>query len=280
MALLARSIHIAAWSQALKFLVHRHVLGTRELEVHLPERDLRMRVHARDVIGRHIYKYHVHDPELTAFIEAAVRPVPGDVLFDVGANVGWFSLILQRLSPVGVRVFAFEPHPDNHRLLEANLLRNGDGAATPVRAAVSDVDATLDLFVHPGENSGRHTLLPVADAARVSTPAVRLDAFCERHEIQNRPVRFVKIDIEGYELVALRGAGGVLSRCPLVVLEHSPRLMTEAGIAPGALLSFMEDAGFTPSVLASGRRQPTDRATLLGDDRQCNVVWDRASAPP
>lgn len=261
--------------QSLKFLAHRYLLGTRFLDVRTPGRGFDMRVHAHDVIGRHIYKYGVHDPGLTAWIEDHLVLEPGDVVFDVGANVGWFTLVLDALAPPGVDLFAFEPHPGNAALLAENVRRNRADSVTVVQAAVSESPGGRELFVYPGENSGRHSLLPIADAERLTAESTSLDAFWAERALANRPPRFLKIDIEGYEFAALRGAGRVLRRCPTIVLEFSPGLMRDAGIEPSELFDLMETLEFSCARIVDGRRVQADRQRLLDDDRQTNLLWER-----
>lgn len=261
--------------KALKFLVHRYLLGTRFLDVRTPGRGFDMRVPTHDVIGRHIYKYGAHDPELTAWIEDHIVLEPGDVVIDVGANVGWFTLVLDALAPPGVDIFAFEPHPGNAALLAENVGRNHADSVRVVQAAVSESPSTRELFVYPGENSGRHSLLPIAGAERLTAESTSLDAFWTEQALADRPARFLKIDIEGYELAALRGARRVLQRCPTVVLEFSPKLMRDAGIEPSELLDLMETFEFSCSRIVDGQRVQADRQRLLSDARQANLLWER-----
>lgn len=255
------------------FLVHRYVLGTEFLRARGRGLDLRVRAH--DVIGRHIYKYGVHDPSLTAFFESRVRLEAGDVVLDVGANVGWFSLLLASLAPSEVDVFAFEPHPGNRALLEANVAANAPHGVTVVAAAVSDRLGETVLFLYEGENSGRHSLLPLHEGPSVAARTVTLDGFWADAGLGARIPRLVKIDIEGHEPAAVRGGRGVLERCPTVVLEFSPALLRSGGLAPAETLDFMAGLGFDSHLVADGRLHSVTRDRLLGDDRQVNVVWTR-----
>ena len=112
------------------YLLQRWVLRRPFLDATIPEYGLRLRVHTNDVIGRHLYKYRRYEPEVTRLLLATVRLEPGDVVFDVGANIGWYSLVLDRQAPPGVDILAFEPDPDNHALLRENLARNGTRGVT------------------------------------------------------------------------------------------------------------------------------------------------------
>lgn len=266
----------AVWLQSLKFVAHRHLLGSKTLNARAPEFGLDLKVKARDVIGRHIYKYGAHDPVMTRFLKEVLELHPGDVVLDIGANIGWYSMILNSMAPGGVDIFAFEPHPDNLALLRENISRNSASQVTVVPCAVSDHPGEEDLFVYGGANTGRHSLLPINDGERIKIRTVTLDDFWAEQELGERTPRFIKVDIEGYELVALRGGPGVLSRCPTVLFEYSPKFMTKAGLAPAELLDLMYGMGFDCTQVDEGRKAPVTRDLLLSADRQVNLLWQRS----
>jgi FkbM family methyltransferase len=261
--------------RALAYLGNRWILRRREIVAEIPGRNLRFRVRTADVNGRHLYKYHVLEPEVTAWLERELRFSDDDVVIDVGANIGWYSLIIDRLAPASVAVLAFEPDAENFELLEANLAVNGSRRVRAVRAALGESAGTATLYKHGESNLGRHSLLPVNQGSTVSVATVRLDEYWVRHGFGERVPRLIKMDIEGYELPALRGAAAVLSRCPLLVAEFSPGLMKAGGIEPGALVTYLEQAGFRPNRIEYSRLVPIDRDSLLGSDRQQNLAWTR-----
>jgi FkbM family methyltransferase len=173
---------------------------------------------------------------------------PGDHVVDCGANVGYFTLqAARRVGPRG-RVDAFEPDPLNRRRLEENLACNGAPAQVKVHdVAVSDAEGSATLY-HPAEaarNHGESSLFSpgagqAADAYSVRT--ARLD------EVLDRTPDVIKMDIEGAELGALRGATGLLKgeRAPQWVIEHNVVSAKAAGHRPGDLLRFLrgERAGY------------------------------------
>jgi len=265
----------AAHLKSLSFLLHRYLLRSDTLEASLPEYDLKLRVKTRDVIGRHIYKYGAHDPQMTRFLQDSLVFEPGDVVLDVGANIGWYSLILSKLAPEAVDIYAFEPHPENRALLEENLRQNAADNVHVVASAVSDHCGEQDLFVYSGANTGRHSLLPINSGERIRIHTTTLDQFWLEQRLGQRIPRFIKVDIEGYELMALRGGEGVLQRCPTVLFEYSPQFMQAAGQDPGALLDLMFGLGFQCSRVDDGRKAPIQREALLANDQQCNLLWQK-----
>ncbi len=170
---------------------------------------------------RRVLEGQVHEPEVCATLRRIVRP--GWVCADVGANVGLISVLIGRLvGPTG-RLHAFEPHPDNVRLLEQNLLRYGfEDRALVVRAAVSD-GRTDRVALHAGRRRSRCEWNIVGHDADgqptepvLTVPATSLD----RHFPPDQRLDLVKIDVEGAEARVLAGMQRVLR-------QWSPHLLIE-----------------------------------------------------
>src|SRR5438094_750470 len=108
------------------------------------------------------------------FIESLVHP--GDVAVDVGANIGYHTLIFARAVGERGRVFAYEPDPDNFRLLRRNVELNGYRNVRPFQAAVSDRSGTLTLYLSRDNPADHRAYLP-ADEARdgIAIDSYRLD---------------------------------------------------------------------------------------------------------
>lgn len=143
---------------------------------------------------------------------------PGGVLFDVGANIGFFSLIGGRIVGHEGTVVAFEPGPDNLPVLRANAARNGMDNVVVEPLAVSDRDGTAELAL--AEYSGGHSLVAdsVVPVDTITVTTITLDTFVGDGGTPAPDV--VKIDVEGAELAVLRGMVGLLTDCgPAVVLE-------------------------------------------------------------
>jgi FkbM family methyltransferase len=197
-------------------------------------------------------------PGLTHLVQAVLRP--GMRFVDIGAHVGYFTVLAGKLVGPEGRVWAFEPHPRNFELLLANLDRNGIGNARCFKRAVTDKTGPAELFAAPG-NTGDHRLYESYDEARRSSfvTAVALD---DVHEIQ-RPVDFVKVDVQGVEEAALRGMRGLIEASPAatVVLEYWPYGIVRAGGDPVRSLAFFRSLGRGVRVLLD------DGAVELDDEQ-------------
>jgi FkbM family methyltransferase len=143
-------------------------------------------------------------PEI-AWIRSVLRP--GDVVADVGANNGFTGILFARAVGATGRVVGFEPSPANLEAARENIRLNGIGNFELVAAAVGATPGTVSF--DPGFGNGA-----VATSGPIAVPQVTLDA----HFGASR-VDLVKLDIEGYEIDALRGARQVLERRPALAIE-------------------------------------------------------------
>lgn len=263
--------------RSLAYLVKRFLLRRPFLTARLPDLDLRFRVKTEDVVGRHIFKYHVHEPELSAFLMRHLTLSPGDVVIDIGANIGWYSMLLQRLAPEGVNIFSFEPDPLNFDLLSQNIELNGAHRVEAIQQALAAEDGTQMLYRHDSNNLGRHSLLQLQDGHAIEVQTTTLDHFWTDRGLGDRVPRFIKIDVEGYELFALRGADKVLQRCPALLCEFSPEYMRTGKIDPNDLVLLLTDHGFRPNRITPDGLVPTDPSALADVDQVIDLFWQKDS---
>lgn len=263
--------------RAASFFVQRFVLGRRTLLAQVPEFDLELRVPAGDAVGRHLYEDAMHAPAVIDFLATRLELAPDDVVFDIGANIGWYALLLARLAPRGVVIHAFEPDPWARGMLQENLRRNRADAVTVAGSAVGESSGAAQLHRY-GHRRTRGGLLPVGAPETVAVSMVSLDDYCREQELDDRPVGFIKIGIEGFEYFALRGAERTLSRCRAVLAEYAPQRLAQAGIEPVALLDLLVESGFAPAVIdAAGPREVT-RDELLAEPGRRHLFWSRPAA--
>lgn len=186
-----------------------------------------------------------YEPGTTRLFKEAI--VPGAVVVDVGAHIGYFTRLFSSLAGSSGRIFAFEADADNFGLLKSNteLCRN----VVLTRAAVSSVEGSVP-FYHVAGSTGCHTTVAegAAGASPVNVPALTLDAFFERKHVHN--VDFVKMDIEGGEWEALRGMDRLLNQEKLaLVIEWKPEALQQSGRNAEALLSLLIEHGFSLAVI-------------------------------
>ncbi|MEL7311924.1 MAG: FkbM family methyltransferase [Pseudomonadota bacterium] len=259
---------------AIRYVLNRFVLRRSHLTAKAD--GLVFKVKTEDVVGRHIYKYGQHEPALTEWLRGNVNPIDGDLLIDIGANIGWYALLFELLARgTTAEVHAFEPAPDNVALLRHNLEINGAQHVTLHEVGLSDNADGAALHLFSDTNRGRHSLLPINDHKSVDIRTARLDDLLQGLQLDDRPIRVLKIDIEGFELIALRGAPEALQRCQFLVTEFSPHYMRQGGLDPQALVAYLSGLGFEPSLLHESRLESTNSQALLAADRQCDIIWRR-----
>lgn len=158
---------------------------------------------ALDLSREKAYWLGYYEPSVQKFLEQNVAP--GDVVYDVGAHIGFFSVCAARLGAV---VYAFEPVPGNAARLRDNVSLN-DLEIHVVEAAAWETSGSVDLV--PGDSDFETRAAPGSGTASVS-----LDAFAER---EPEPA-LIKLDVEGAEAEVLRGARRILAQArPLLVCE-------------------------------------------------------------
>jgi len=169
------------------------------------------------------------EPTTTAVFRKVVGL--GDVVIDVGAHWGYYSVLAATLCGEAGKVFAFEPHPVSYALLARNIAANGLRNIVAVQKAVSDRSATAELFL--SSNSLGHSLVheplewqpPAATFQQsIMVETVTLDEFFSTSGV--RP-RLLKMDIEGAEPLALRGMERLIGRNPqmAIILELNPHYL-------------------------------------------------------
>lgn len=184
------------------------------------------------------YRFVTWNPAEYEAFRAAVRP--GAVALDVGANVGAYALLLGQWVRPGGRVYAFEPAPEALAGLERHVALNGlSDTVVPVRAAAAAVTGTATLSVDGV--SGANRLADSAEGERVET--VTIDDFCAREGV--RP-SFIKLDVEGAELDALRGARETIAAAGdglALFVEMHPSVWRAMGIGAADLRAELDRQG-------------------------------------
>ncbi|WP_419995436.1 FkbM family methyltransferase [Streptomyces boninensis] len=163
------------------------------------------------------------------------------VIVDVGANIGLHSCLAARRQPPGGRVVAFEPVPVNLRALERNVRLNGCTDAVRIEPLAAGARAGTVTMRLSAANGGAHSIAPDGAATggqQVEVRQVRLDD--RLAELGVGPPDILKIDVEGWEVSALRGAGDLLTRSRCAVLaEYVPSQVRACGEDPERLLDHL-----------------------------------------
>jgi FkbM family methyltransferase len=229
------------------------------------------------VLGPALLLQGLWEPEITDWFQTHVQP--GQVVVDVGANVGYYSLLAANLVGPAGRVFAIEAHPRMAELLIRNAIINGrhNISAHNKAAWYRSEQLTFHMRRHFAANSSAGSMegsnLAELDDVEdiVEVEAVRLDDLLANV----KRVDLVKIDVEGAELQVFNGLGATMSSNPdiKVLFEWSPGQQNMLGTDPRAILHLLRDQGFKFSHIEEGLRSISDDE--LVELHHGNIVAER-----
>lgn len=194
-----------------------------------------------DVLKRLLMNGH-YEPQAAACCRQFVPP--GRDAIDVGANVGFYSVLLAKSVSPGRRVLAVEPIPEAVAKLKENLRRNGAVESVLIHdGAALDEDGPCELVTVDGKSEYStmghlvHASVSTAEGRTIRVRGTRLDELVQRLTLDPG---FIKIDVEGSELKVLRGATGLLSEArPNLLIEVHQYLLEEGGGSANEVLEFL-----------------------------------------
>lgn len=220
---------------------------------------IKIRYKRQGDIGELLYKYEFlvnrkksfEYPTLDKFVSLVK---PGDIILDIGANTGLYSIFFSKLISEEGKVFAFEPDSGTFKILEENLIINSCVNVVPLNFALSDKEAAIEMVSELSNNAH----LKTGDAFRYIKEvnevhsangssvmkSVRLD---DIQEIQQQPgINFLKVDVEGAELLVFKGAEITLKKFkPAILFELNGQLTSRFDYKPIDILLFLHDLGYT-----------------------------------
>ena len=190
-----------------------------------------MKCRLHDHIMAHVFFFNVWEPDISRTIEAVLKP--GDTFIDLGANVGYDTLLASRKVGSGGRVVAIEAASHIFAQLQINLDLNRTANVRPVHVAVSNAPGELVLYGGDAGNQGRTSSLAREGLTPLETvPMLPLDAVLTAEE--RAGVRLIKMDIEGGELPVLQRLVETLDLYPRdlnILVELSPDEVTGPALA-------------------------------------------------
>jgi FkbM family methyltransferase len=182
---------------------------------------MRIKGDAKDIIQQYVYYFGIWEPHITSWIHSCLRP--GDIFIDVGANIGYYSLLASRLVGAHGSVVAIEASPKTFLELQTNLTLNRIDNVRAVNVAASDFRGTLKVFRGHEYNTGLTTVFDREGfALECEVAAVPLSEIVQPKEMKR--ARVVKIDVEGAESSVIAGMGPIVTagRPDLEIMTQRP----------------------------------------------------------
>ena len=171
----------------------------------------------------------------------------GDIVVDVGASIGYFTLLAAKLVGNKGKVFAFEPGPENFKILKKNVEVNKYDNIILEQKSVSDINGKINLNFT--EHIGFHSTDFSSDdpvCLRLPTTSITLDKYFENLNLIGK-INFIKMDVEGGEFKVLSGMRTILKQQKnlKILTEFMKYFLIQVGSDPKEMLSLLDHNGFT-----------------------------------
>ncbi len=191
----------------------------------------------------------------------------GGVCVDLGANVGLYSMLMARQVGNEGKVYSFEPGKVAYSLMKANIEINKLNNITTINAAVSDESGLGKLFLCETGDSD-NTLVDTANPNDLRTP-VDIDLIALDDYFKGEKIDFVKMDIQGSEYLALKGADQIIKNNPLIkiLMEYCPHSLINMGTSPAKLLNYIRSIGFDVGLISESAQ-----TRLISDNELIDLV--------
>jgi FkbM family methyltransferase len=226
-----------------KWRVHeflRSALGANaDCNLEVKRRGLLWRLNPSDFVQTHLYWTGEYEPWDLLQLSRWVHP--GAVVFDIGANFGYYSISLASAMQRAGHIFAFEPCKMTFSRLSTNIALNHlESLITAIPCGLSESRGLAYLDQIDG-NSGAATLSAHVEGEAIEVDT--LDHFCEANDVHG--VDVIKVDVEGSELRVIEGARATLARHqPVIMVEFNSSALTAAGTSVGRLEDVLGGLGY------------------------------------
>ena len=202
---------------------------------------------------------------------------PTDTIVDIGANIGYFTVHFCEWAPRG-RIYAFEPNMPTFAILKKNVEARGFKNVNLYQAGLDAEEGSGTLYVNQ-YNKGDNRAYPSFGAQGVRIKMTSLDTVIPA----GTAIDIIKMDIQGYEVHALRGMSRVLRESPnlKMLIECSPKLLRRAGSSAEEFFSLLEGSGLSwemfdnvsHGLLSISKQEYMDRFPAEEDDYGNLLCW-------
>lgn len=215
-------------------------------------------------VQREIYKWGTYETGTLHWLKQYVRNA--DVIFDIGANIGFYTLYFNEFSKESCDIRAFEPNPQTIEKIKFNLEINTANKVKVIPYGVSDEQKEMDFFV--GDNLGEGTFVNINHQKRKLNQTLKLttlDTLWKQESIPKPDI--IKIDIEGLELPALKGAIEMIKNTSKLVLVVECNNVLEADQVNSKVLFRLlkNELGFKIYINKYGKNVPS-KAIEISDE--------------
>jgi FkbM family methyltransferase len=238
------------------------VVGDERVRLYCPENEAR-------VAPIEVMNFNHYEPVETHVIDLLTANARN--ILDVGANIGLYAVRFAKRLPQA-RIYAFEPMPTSHQFLQRNVAANAVGdRVSCFNYGLSENSGTVEFFISPaaGTNASLLNVAGAQDARRVVGLTLTLDQWAANQTVAPD---FIKCDVEGAELLVMRGGRGTLAQYqPIVFAELLRKWSKPFGYHPNDVLAFFVELGYR--CLAVGETGARDIAEVTDDTPETNYAF-------
>jgi FkbM family methyltransferase len=183
----------------------------------------------------------------------------GDTILDIGANIGYFTLLFSKLVGETGIVHAFEPDPNNFSILKKNIEINNIKNVVLNQKAISDVSKKISFYLCD-YNHAQHRIYPSSRCTEeIQVDAITIDEYFDSDSISGK-INFIKMDVEGSEFEAIHGMKNTLKSNPQLkfLCEFSPKQIIEHKLKPENIIQQLLDSNFKILPITTAREQIID----------------------
>jgi len=239
--------------QSLQLLKHKGFVQTLfGTKMYLDKNDL--------VVSKELANNKVWEPQETKYLKKIIKK--GMNAVDIGAHIGYYSVLFSKWVGNKGKVFCFEPEPDNFKLLLKNKRANHSKNLVLFQKAVSNIDGSTNLFLN-AENKGDHRILDFyvsgndESRQKIKIDCIKLDSVISARQ----KIDVIKMDIQGAEMLALQGMNEILTNNPTMtmLIEFWPFAIEKSGYRPEQFLEKIRQYEFTISILKDKKLIPVEK---------------------
>lgn len=211
------------------------------------------------LVSREIVRFGVHEKGITDYVFSTIKK--GDFVVDLGANIGYYTLIFAKLVGQEGQVVSFEPEISNFKILQKNIRKNHYNNTKIENSAVSNKNEKTKLYLSK-MGTGTHRLFeaPIIDNGVTQIVNVTtLDDYLKNNGMMQN-ISLIKMDIEGSEFNALQGMETILktSKELKIIMEYAPFALKEAQTDPKELIDYLDSFGFSFKYFEKNSLTPKD----------------------
>lgn len=216
-------------------------IANRQYKKRLPD-NFYMLLNPTEHIQQQLFWYGYYEKELRELLKKIVRP--GDVFLDLGANIGYFSLLVANDFP-SAKIISFEPIKALFQNMNDNISLNNIKNISTINAAVGEINDEEDLFVSAPDNLGMSSFKQPENYSgkKEKVIVVTIDDWFKTSGLSK--IDIIKLDVEGSELAGLKGMKEVLQKQkPVLIVEINPETLIMFNLKPSDIYDYLRQFNF------------------------------------